>query len=167
MEIITGIVSAAIAALVSLVVAIISFVMNKNSLKSEREKFERELQRNMTTRLYDIRLEVYPEAISITDGLRNSRMSAQGDGLSAEYFQGILSGLDQWHANKAFLLLSPKAVSTFYALRRTLRAKPAANGKYSKAQIEDIWHAKGRFRNALRSDIQLLYTEESEALRDD
>ena len=167
MELFTAIFSAAIAAIVSLIVALISFIANKNTLKSEREKFERELQRSMTSKLYDLRLEMYPEAISITDGLRKSRMSAQAGNLSEEYFKAILSKLDEWHGTKAFLLLSQNAVDTFYTLRKILREKPETNGEYSKEQLEKIWRAKGAFRGALRSDIQFLYKEETEAFRDD
>ncbi|NJO51774.1 MAG: hypothetical protein HC840_22790, partial [Leptolyngbyaceae cyanobacterium RM2_2_4] len=64
-------------------------------MKSEREKFERELQRSMTSKLYDLRLEKYPEAIAITDGLRRSRMSDPGEDLSEAYFKAILAKLDE------------------------------------------------------------------------
>lgn len=172
MELLTGVLSAVIAASISLIVAFISFVANKNELKAEREKLERELQRNMTIKLYEARIEVYPEAIAITDGLRKSRMTSQGDGLSQQYFNEILAKLDAWHSEKAFLLLSWDAVQTLYRLRKVLRAKPDMSGSYSKEQLMQIWRAKGAFRSALRSDIQLLYNEESDEenaddLRDD
>jgi hypothetical protein len=138
MELFTGVLSAAIAAIVSLVVALISFVTNKNTLKSEREKFERELQRTMTSKLYDLRLEMYPEAIAITDGLRKSRMAAQQERLSETYFKDILTKLDEWHGARAFLLLSRSAVDTLYTLRKVLREKPELEGQYSKAQLEKI-----------------------------
>jgi hypothetical protein len=166
MELITGVLSAVIAAIVSLVIAIISFIANRNTLKSEREKFERELQRNMTARLYDMRLEVYPEAIAITGGLRKTQMATQLN-LSPDYFKAILSELDEWHGTKAFLLLSRNAVETLYTLRQVLRESPEANGTYSKDQLDRIWRAKGAFRSALRADIQLLYREETEVNSDD
>lgn len=165
MELLTGILSAVIAAMVSLIIALISFMTNKNTLKSEREKFERELQRSMTSKLYDLRLEMYPEAIAITDGLRKSRMSDQAE-LSEAYFKSILTKLDEWHGARAFLLLSRNAVNTLYTLRKVLREKPEMEGKFSKEQLEKIWKAKGAFRSALRADIQFLYEEESE-VRDD
>jgi hypothetical protein len=166
MELFTGVLSAAIAAVVSLVVALISFVTNKNTLKSEREKFERELQRSMTSKLYDLRLEMYPEAIAITDGLRKSRMTAQQPYLPETYFKEILTKLDEWHSARAFLLLSRSAVDTLYTLRKVLREKPELEGQYSKEQLEKIWKAKGAFRSALRSDIQFLYEEEAESRED-
>ncbi|MBD2067944.1 hypothetical protein H6F93_10480 [Leptolyngbya sp. FACHB-671] len=166
MELFTGVLSAVIAAIVSLIIALISFVTNKNTLRSEREKFERELQRSMTSKLYDLRLEMYPEAIAITDGLRKSQMAAQQAHLSEAYFKDILKKLDEWHGARAFLLLSRSAVDTLYTLRRVLREKPEMEGQYSKEQLEKIWKAKGAFRSALRSDIQFLYEEETE-VRDD
>ncbi|NJN56907.1 MAG: hypothetical protein HC879_05115 [Leptolyngbyaceae cyanobacterium SL_5_9] len=167
MELLTGVLSAAIAAIVSLIIALISYLTNKNTLKSEREKFERELQRSMTSKLYDLRLEKYPEAIAITDGLRRSRMSNPGEDLSEAYFKAILAKLDEWHGVQAFLLLSPNAVGKLYTLRKVLREKPEIEGKYSKEQIEKIWKAKGAFRGALRADIQFLYEEEAKTFRDD
>ncbi|UBF28491.1 hypothetical protein K9N68_11795 [Kovacikia minuta CCNUW1] len=160
MGLITGILSALIAAVVSLVVALISYISNRNALKSQREKLDRELQRSMTTKLYDKRLEIYPEAIQITEGLRKSRMEIQGKDISEAYFREIVVKLDEWHNTKAFLLLSEDSVQAFYALRRVTREKPELEGKYSKEHLERIWHAKNAFRYALRSDIQLLYREE-------
>jgi hypothetical protein len=167
MESFTGILSAVIAAIVSLIAALISFITNKNTLKSERQKFERELQRSMTSKLYDLRLEIYPEAISITDGLRKARMVAPEESLSEEYFKAIVSKLDEWHGAKAFLLLSRNAIDTLYSLRKVLREKSEMNGKYSKEQLERIWRAKNAFRSALRSDIQFLHKEETEVFQDD
>ena len=167
MELLIGLLSAAIAATVSLIVAIISFVANRNALKSARESFERELQREMTNKLYEARLEVYPDAIAITDGLRKSRMARQGESPSREYFEAILSKIDDWHGQKSFLLLSRPAVQALYNLRDILREPPDSNGQYSPEQLHRIWRAKGKFRSALRSDIQLLYEEEVELLRED
>ncbi|NJM84849.1 MAG: hypothetical protein HC839_00705 [Leptolyngbyaceae cyanobacterium RM2_2_21] len=167
MELLVGLLSAAIAAIISLVVAAISYLTNKNALQAERDRFEQELQRNMTTKLYNARLEIYPEAIAITDGLRKSRMGSQAETISQEYFSNLLIKLDQWHSTKAFLLLSPSAVKTLYQLRKLLRQQPEADGKYTEEQLNKIWQAKGSFRSALRSDIQLLYKEEVNTLRDD
>jgi len=160
-------VAGVIAAVVSLTVALITVVINRNALRVEREKFERELQRNMTARLYDLRIESYPKGLEVTEGLRRSRLVEQGDGISEEYFKNMLAQLDTWHATKAGFLLSHKALHRLYDLRDALRDKPVADGKYSKAQIEKIWQAKGAFRSALRADIRLLYKEEDQELRED
>ena len=157
----TGVLSALIAALVSIAVALISYFSNRNELKLQREQLEREQQRSMTTKLYDKRLEVYPEAIQITDGLRKSKLAAQGQDISEDYFSTILEKLDEWHSKKAFLLLSERAVHSFYALRWVLREKPETATGYSQEHLGRIQQAKGKFRYALRLDIQLLYAEEA------
>jgi hypothetical protein len=163
MDLLIGILSAAIAAIISLIVALISFMATRNTLRSEREKTERGLQRNMTEKLYDLRMEIYPEAIAITNGLRKSTLTELGDTLSEAYLKAIQEKLDEWHNAKAFLILSRPAVEELYALRRALREKPAPDGKYSPEQLERISKAKNAFRRSLRSDIQLLYEEEMES----
>ncbi|NJL86525.1 MAG: hypothetical protein HC886_11955 [Leptolyngbyaceae cyanobacterium SM1_1_3] len=113
MELLVGLLSAAIAAIISLVVAAISYLTNKNALQAERDRFEQELQRNMTTKLYNARLEIYPEAIAITDGLRKSRMGSQAETISQEYFSNLLIKLDQWHSTKAFCCCLPALLKPF------------------------------------------------------
>lgn len=161
MELIVGLLSALVAALVSLGVGLLSFVANRNELRAERERAERELQRSMTARLYELRLEVYPEAIAITDGLRKARLWNLNDPPSRAYFQEVLAQLDAWHSAKAFLLLSRPAVEALYNLRKVLQdVGTSSQDDYSNEYKQRIWEAKGRFRYALRADIQLLYQEE-------
>ncbi|MCP4112733.1 MAG: hypothetical protein GY749_45600 [Desulfobacteraceae bacterium] len=154
------IISALIAAAVSLTVALISFVMNKKSLKSEREKFEKQLQRGLTEKLYDLRMKNYPKAMEITEGLRISFMKAQGENLSYEYFKSILTELDKWHCTEAAFILSSTSMNRLYDIRSFLREKPEEDCKYTKEHIKKINEAKGEFRRALRNDIRLLYEEE-------
>ena len=154
--------SAAIAATVSVLVALISVLANRTTLKAEREKLETELQRQMTAKLYDLRLESYPRAIEITERLRKSRMALQGPDISEDYFRSILQEIDEWNSTKAGFLLSENALQELYGLRAALRVEPAADGLYSSEQIAQMHLAKGRFRRALRADVQLLYAEESQ-----
>ena len=84
-----GILSAAIAAIVSLFNALISALANRRAIQAERERLERQLQRDMTTKLYDVRLEAYPKAIEITEGLRRSSLTGQGEDISEDYFKSI------------------------------------------------------------------------------
>jgi Rad3-related DNA helicase len=168
MEPYIGILSAVIAAIVSLFIALISALANRRAIQAERERLEIQLQRDMTARLYDVRLEVYPKAIEITEGLRKSRVAEQGEDISENYFKSILKQLDDWNSTKAGFILSQNSLYKLYDLRRALREEPEANGKYSREQMTRIWQAKGAFRAALRADIQLLYKEEQvEEVRDD
>ncbi len=161
MDWLAGFLSAVVAAIVSVAVALISYLSSRHELRTQRELLERSQQRDMTLRLYERRMEVYPEAIELTDGLRRSRLQQQSESLSPQYFQTILASLDEWHGKRAFLLLSEDAVQTLYALRRLLREPPAEADRYTPEQLQRIKAAKDKFRMALRLDIQLLYREEN------
>jgi len=152
--------SALIAAAVSLSVALISFIANRKSLTAEREKFERQLRRGLTEKLYESRMKCYPKAMEITEGLRNSKMKEQGKNLNEKYFKNILGKIDLWHCTEAAFLLSSTAMNRFYDIRALLRTKPDQNGRYSEKHLRDINEAKNSFRSALRKDIKLLFEEE-------
>ena len=156
-----GLLTAAISAVVSLTVTLITVLVGRSSIRAEREKLERELQRTMTAKLYDLRLEVYPQAITITEALRRSHMTAQGENLGEAYLGDVLSRLDDWHATRAGFIMSHHSLEQLYALRRVLREKPESDGRYTQEHIERIAVAKGHFRISLRQDIQLLYEEEA------
>jgi len=156
----TGILTAVISAIVSLTVTLITVFVSRGNIRAEREKLERELQRSMTARLYDMRLEVYPQAVEITEKLRRSHMAEQGINLNENYFRDVLAQLDAWHATKAGFIISRRSLERLYALRKALREKPEAEGQYSQEQIERIAVAKGAFRASLWKDIQLLFEEE-------
>ena len=167
-DIFTGVITAVISAVVSLTVTLITVFVSKSNIRAEREKLERELQRSMTSRLYDVRLEAYPHAMEITEKIRRSRMREQGDKLNEQYFKDVLTELDAWHATKAGFILSRRSLDQLYTLREVLRQKPKSDGKYSPEQIEDIAITKGEFRASLWKDIQFLFSEEIEGeIRDD
>jgi hypothetical protein len=156
----TTILTAIISATVSLTVTLITVFATRSTIKAEREKFERELQRSMTIKLYDARMAAYPQAMEITEGLRNSRLAEQGENLAEDYFKDIITKLDEWHATNAAFIMSRNSLGNLYTLRRALREKPESDGKYSSAQIKKIWDTKAEFRSGLRADIQLLFKEE-------
>jgi len=156
----TALLTAGISAIVSLTVAIITALRNKATLKAERDKLERSLQREMTTKLYDIRIEAYPKAMQITEGLRKSVIFDNHVQTTPEYFRNILSELDDWHATKAAFIISRTTLHRLYDLRDALRQKPQEKDSFSAEEIEVIWKAKGAFRASLRDDIQLLFKEE-------
>jgi hypothetical protein len=167
-QLLAGLLTAVISATVSLTVTLITVLVTRSSIRAEREKLERELQRSMTAKLYDLRLEVYPQAITITEALRRSHMAAQGENLGEAYFGDVLARLDDWHATKAGFIMSHRSLEQLYALRRILHEKPETDGRYTQEHIERIAVAKGDFRISLRKDIQLLYEEEAPTeLRDD
>jgi hypothetical protein len=161
-EFYAGVITAVISAVVSLTVTLITVFVSKSNIRAEREKLERELQRSMTSRLYDVRLEAYPHAMEITEKVRRSRMKELGGKLNEKYFKDVLTELDAWHATKAGFILSRRSLDQLYALREALRQKPESSGKYTPEQIESIAVAKGKFRGSLWKDIQFLFAEEIE-----
>lgn len=161
-EIYVGVITAVISAVVSLAVTLITVFVSKSNIRAEREKLERELQRSMTLRLYDVRLDAYPHAMEITEKIRRSFMREQGNKLNEKYFKSVLTELDAWHATKAGFILSRRSLDQLYALRKALRQKPESGGKYSPEQVESIAVAKGEFRAALWKDMQFLFAEEIE-----
>lgn len=160
--------TAIISAIVSLTVTLITVSVSRSTIKAEREKLERELQRTMTVKLYDVRIEAYPHAMQITEQLRKSSLAKQGENLTEDYFKEVLSQLDAWHATKAAFIISRNSLYKLYALRKILREKPASNSHYSAEQLDRVGEAKGEFRSALRADIQLLFKEDpTEVIQDD
>ena len=158
----TAVLTTIVSAVVSLTVTLITVFVSRSSIKAEREKLERELQRSMTARLYDARLESYPRAMEVTEGLRKSRLGEQADRVSQAYFRTILDELDQWHATRAAFIISRSSLEQLWDLREQLRQKPAADGRYSPEQIQRIVDAKGKFRKSLWSDMQLLFKEDTQ-----
>jgi len=156
---ISEVMSAVIAAAVSTVVAIVSFVTNRYSLNAERRKLERELQRRMTEKLIDRRLSSYPLAFKITEKLTSSAM--QTSNYRVRDVHAIQNEIRDWNRTEAAFLMSDKALKAFYRLRESMDLE----GRDSDAALTDseasvIWHAKNHFRETLRQDINLLYSED-------
>ncbi len=154
------IIAALIAACVSLAVSLITLIVTKRKLESEKEKHERELQRRLTEKLYDLRLDSYPKAFELTDKLRGDYIKSSK--LEKEYIAQVLENLHEWHRTKAGFILTKNSLKAFYNLRAALSAEPNSDGCYSKKQRHEIWVCKNRFRGILKSDLNLLYQEESE-----
>lgn len=154
----TTITSALIAALVSSMVALIAYAQARRELKQEREILERQLQRNLTEKLYELRLASYPKAFELTDSLR-SELLFSGQ-LQAKDITSTRNDLIAW-ANQNSFYMSEQAIQAYYYLRRSLKLKDI--NKLSKAEAGKIFEAKKRFRGILRADINLLYIEEQEA----
>ena len=78
MELSSGIITVLISALVSLSVSFVSYKATKNRINQQREQFERELQRRVTERLYELRLASYPQAFKLTEPLLGTKLFQQG-----------------------------------------------------------------------------------------
>lgn len=154
------IITALIAACVSLAVSLITFIVARRKIESEKERHERELQRRLTEKLYDLRLDSYPRAFEITDKLRGDYIKSGK--VKKDYITQVLENLHEWHRTKAGFILTKNSLKAFYNLRAALSAEPNNDEYYSKKQRHEIWVCKNRFRGILKSDLNLLYQEEFE-----
>lgn len=154
------IIAGLIAAFVSLTVAILSHLASRKALRAQRENLEREMQRKLTEKLYDLRLKYYPKAFEITDQLRGEYLFK---GLVlAKDLNVIREELMEWNKSKAGFILSESSIASYYEIRDSLAQNSTNDEGLSKPQIKKIWHAKNKFRGCLRSDLNLLYVEENE-----
>jgi hypothetical protein len=149
--------TAIIAGLVSLVIAAASYIANKRALRADREKHERDLQRRLTEKLLDLRMESYPYAFEITDKLLGEHLF-HGK-ITAITLLSVHDELSEWNSSKAGFLLSNASIEAYYQLRDALKIAKTTRS-LSKDQIRTIWRGKNQFRRCLRSDVRLLYSEE-------
>ncbi|MDH5728297.1 MAG: hypothetical protein OEZ58_04865 [Gammaproteobacteria bacterium] len=155
----TQLVSAMIAASVSIVVGLLGYMASKWALLNARELQTQEQKRRLTEKLYEIRLHAYPRAFAITDRLRGENIFNQK--LSSDFLTSVLDELFVWHRSKAGFVLSTESIKAFYQIRGSLGQKPAPGTIYSEEQKQSIWNAKNNLRATLRADLHLLYIEES------
>jgi|GEM_PF-918181 len=161
----TQVVTALIAAAVSLTVSIVALAAARLNERSGRQRQERELQRKLTEKLYDLRIHHYPRAFSLTRGLLGDVVSRVD--ITQEQIDKIREELADWNASDASFILSKRSLEAYYALREALAVIPSDITRYSAEQREAMWRAKNVFRARLRDDVHLLFTEDrSERQRD-
>lgn len=154
------ILAAVVAAAVSAVIGVLTYRATISGYRAERFRLERELQRTMTAKLYDRRMDAYPKAWAITDGLRESQLLKHDAGNSSDYLPGILERLDEWASTDGAMILSQDSLEAVQELREALRAEPESEHGYSESQLDRVWEAKGTIRRELRRDVELLFREE-------
>ncbi len=159
-EVESALLSAVVAAGISLVVGILTFWSTRMSRESEESRHAKELERAMTMKLYEQRMAAYPKVWPMTESLRRSVMLRNGAQHLPQYMANALVELDEWGAGDAAMMLSADALEAFYELRESLRAEPERPDGYSDAQMHRIWRAKGDLRSELRRDVALLFEEE-------
>lgn len=145
----------AITSLVISLVALFQFYRNQNF---QQKKFNKTINRNLTTKLYDLRLEIYPKAFEITDNIYKDK----GGNFDTERLKNTLNELIEWKKGKLNLIISSEALESYYQLRNNLMKNPANNNNYSAEQIEKITNSNNNFRKQLRRDLGFLFKEEKE-----
>jgi hypothetical protein len=149
--------SAIIAAITSLIISTFSVYLSFRNQIQQKEQFDKNQKRALTNKLYELRLENYPKAFSITEWLQKSK----GNNLDPKNALKVLEDLKEWKTGTISLIMSKVSVDKFYELRDALSKQPALGNSYSNEQIEKIWILRNQFRRSLRKDIGLLYEEEN------
>lgn len=144
-----------ITSLVISLVALFQFYRNQNF---QQKQFNKTINRNLTTKLYDLRLEIYPKAFEITDNIYKDK----GGNFDTERLKNTLNELIEWKKGKLNLIISSEALESYYQLRNNLMKHPANNNNYSAEQIEKITNSNNNFRKQLRRDLGFLFKEEKE-----
>jgi hypothetical protein len=155
----TATLSSIIAAIVSLVVILISAYVSRLTIMAARTTLEKQQLGSMTAKLYDVRIEEYPKGMEITEALRRTQLAGDVT-LCADYLNNIVSQLDKWYSSKAGFVLSRHSAQCFSELHKAIRVKAETNGMYSPEQIDRMVNARRDFRMALRADILLLFNED-------
>lgn len=142
----------------SLIISLITLLQFYKSQNSQQKQFNNTINRNLTTKLYDLRLEIYPKAFEITDSIYKDK----GGNYDIERLKNVLNELIEWKRGKLNLIISSEALESYYQLRNNLMKNPANNNNYSPEQIEKITNANNNFRKQLRRDLGFLFKEEKE-----
>lgn len=147
-----------IAALISLIISIITLFQFFRSQKLQQKQFDKNLSRGLTSKLYDLRIDCYPKAFEITDSIHKLK----GGNYDPKIIQTALAELIDWKKGIVSLVISVEALESFIALRDVLMRNPEKKDTYSSTQIENISHRTKEFRKQLRRDIGFLFREEKE-----
>jgi hypothetical protein len=131
-------------------------------MRAAVRKHERALQRRFTERLYDLRVQCYPRAFEITGGITSEQLHPANT--TPEHLRNVRSELLAWNRTAARLAMSEPSVRAVYRLRDALAMEPVAGERFSREELDRLWHAKNELRDSLRRDVGLLYAEEGAAV---
>ena len=144
---------ALISGIISLLVSLVSIFVLNRKFKHDLALKEKEMLNNHQEKLYNMRLDSYQQAFCITEELGKKR--GKSDLEIKEHIQKILSEITSWKKGIPNLILSDKALTSYYKLYDNLKVNSAFSDKYSDKQIENIWNARNQFRKELRNDIRV------------
>lgn len=147
-----------ITSLTALVLSIVTLFQFFKNLRFQQKQFDILNNRNLTTKLYDLRLDNYPRAFDITDNI----FKEKGGNYNVAQLEKSLNELIYWKKGIVNLIISVESRDSYFELREVLMKNPAENGTYSIVQINKIQNATKNFRKQLRRDLGFMYREERE-----
>lgn len=152
------VIAALIAALVSLAVAVFSYLSNKRTMESKSREIDKQLARQFTEKLYELRLEHYGRAFEITERLEQRK--APDFIVSPEVVRDVLGELMDWRAGQVALIMSSDTLQSFRELREAIGKRPGHGTRYSEEQAAKMLRFVADFRRAMRRDIGFMFDEE-------
>jgi len=147
-----------IAALTALVLSLITLLQFFKNQRFQQKQFDKSNNRNLTTKLYELRLEHYPKAFDITDNI----IKEKGNSYDVQKIKKVADDIIAWKKGVVNIIISVECRDSFFSLRDTLMKKPAENGQFSQEQVSKIHNANKNFRKELRRDFGFMYREEKE-----
>jgi len=142
---------------VSIASSLVTSLLAGNAQKID---LERKIQNQFTIRLYNHRIDQYPNAFIITDKILQKvepqRIIEQNE------LRTIGKNLCDWKTGIVSLIISKDSLKTFYELIKTLEMNYGDHDKYTKEQVNKIIKKRNEFRGSLRRDIGLLYEEDEQ-----
>ncbi|WP_256004947.1 hypothetical protein [Pedobacter deserti] len=149
---------AIITASASLIVSLITLYQFYRNKRFQEKQFDRSNNRAFTTKLYDLRLEHYPKAFEILDGVYKEK----GGTVSIDVIKHAHDELIMWKKGIVSLIISNEARDSYVMLRNLLLKKPANNNQYTPEQTDKFFIAIKEFRRQMRRDIGFMFREEKE-----
>jgi hypothetical protein len=155
-----AIIAGSVSFFTAIITVVISFFISRSSIRSEIEKLHIQQKRAFTEKLYELRLDIYPEAFDITQDVGKK---GERDHQTVEtLIRNTRDNLATWHRKKAGLVLSERSLKAYYELRDALSKQPARQDEFATEQLKKIWFARNVFRGCLRDDVGLLHEEDNE-----
>lgn len=154
---------AILASITSLIISLITmyqFIKNKSFLEAQ---FNKTNNRAFTSKLYDLRLQHYPQVFEVLDTIHKGK----GGLVSVTVINNACENLITWKKGIISLIISTEAHESFYLLRDSLMKKPSSLEHYSPEQIDKIVGAVKDFRRQLRRDLGFMFREEKERRNSD
>jgi hypothetical protein len=151
--------TALIAAIVSLAVSLLTIWSNRRKLESEERRHGIDHRRHLTEKILDLRLAAYPKAFGITYELTSPFLQST-DVVSVEHIHIVKEKLLEWERSDGAFLFSKSSLRAYRDLLTALSEEAIGENGFSRRQRDRIWRCKNRFRGALKADLKLLYEDD-------
>ncbi len=158
------IITVLIAGSISIIVSIVGFVSSWIALRAKRNEIYTQLKNGYMERLYEMRLQHYPQALEITKYL--TMLPKGGKSFNRDHVLAIRNSLGDWLNSHGGLVASGSVISASHKVRERLSANYGGNQEYTREQMEKMIMVTVNFRRELRADIRFLHASDTSRIRD-